>query len=154
MDTGAELTVYCGVVDISPQMTPMASALNYGSGSPGMAGVPALSAIGVPSLGNATFGVTVTNGLTGEMAAFYVSGYSDYVDMGSGQIQWINIPQFDIFPGMVSLQVIASNTATQMMAIPSVPGLAGYLAYVQVIVGDPLNPNGIASSDALLLTLN
>ncbi len=154
MDTGSEVTVYCGVVDIQPAGTPTASVFTYGTASGGSAGSPDLASVGLPTLGNTGFGVTVTNGVSGENAFFFVAGEPDYVDTGNGLVQWIAIDRANVFPGVVLQQPIVANSATLVMGVPNIPGLAGYKVYVQALLSDALNPGGASSTNALVLTLN
>ncbi len=153
VDTGSEIGVYCGVIDISTGGT-AATTFAFGTSSPGSGGAPVLgSSGGNPTLGNSSFQFDVTNGVSGETAYFFGAAKPDYIDMGNGVIQWLSIPQHDLFPSSGFNAPVVAGVASLSAPIPNQMNLAGLRVYFQVALSDAGAVPGLSSTNGLVLVL-
>ncbi|MCB9832632.1 MAG: matrixin family metalloprotease [Planctomycetes bacterium] len=154
VDIGSELTCYCGVIDVSPASSPMATTFAFGSSSTGTAGQPVLSSSGgAPTLPNSSFQLDVSNGVSGETCYFFAATKADYIDMGGGIVQWISIPNHDLFPSAGYNAPVVGGVASLASPIPNLPNLAGVHVYVQAALSDAGSMAGLSSTNCLVLVL-
>ncbi len=150
-DNGSEIAIYCGVIEITPNPSPSATSFTFGAASAGTAGTPALSAVGSPTINNASFALNVSNGVNGETAFFYGAGQPDFVDLGNGALQWVSIPKDDLFPAAGFNATISAGMATLPFPIPNLPSIAGFRIYLQAGLSDPGMAGGVSSTNCLVL---
>jgi hypothetical protein len=133
----------------------------YGQGSAGWNGIPALVANEFPTFGNQAFGLALTQALPGSMAVLIVSSAPADVQMGVGADVRLLV---DLSPSATPLffpmPVGGFGTAFFGAAIPSWgPGLEGFTVFCQwAVVGDQaaaMTVYGLplALTDGLAITL-
>lgn len=128
-----------GLVFANPATVP-AMLTQYGQGSAGFNGIPALIANEFPTFGNQAFGLAVTQALPGAMAVLMVSSAPADLPIGVGADARLLV---DLSPSATSLffpmPVGGFGTAFFGASIPSYgAGLEGFTVYCQwAIVGDP-----------------
>ncbi|MFT7619345.1 MAG: hypothetical protein ACI97A_002995 [Planctomycetota bacterium] len=157
MSNGAEISIYSGLIDVAPAGSPPATSYSYGTASAGSAGTPVLSAVGIPTIPSSGFALSTTAVPMGEVAFFFGALRPDYVDFGGGLIQWLRIPQADLFPsgGPLGSNLMAAGSAgvaTLPFPIPNIPNIDGLRIYMQVAISDP-GAGGLTSTNALVLRL-
>jgi ELWxxDGT repeat protein len=133
-------------------MDTMAAGTPYGSGCPGTGGlVPAISAVGTPLLGNAAFGVRVSDALPAA-AAYLGMGFLPLdLPLGGGCRLYFFPPPFPLLFGAV---VNGSGVGTVTLAIPGDPLLNGIPLYFQYAVVDPMGAySGLAFTGGLRVVL-
>ena len=154
LDDGTEVSIYCGVVDISPASSPVATSFSFGTSSSGTGGQPVLSASVAPTIPEPALTLDVVNGVNGETAFYFGAAEPDFIDMGNGVIQWIRVPGADLFPTAGLSAPVITSTASLPFPIPNLPNLAGLHVYMQVALSDAAATPGLSSTNCLVLVLN
>jgi PKD repeat protein len=122
-------------VQILALLSEHASAGSYGSACAGPGGTPVISGNGVPSLGNASYAVDLSNAENGRLAAI-VFGFAPAA-FGSFNIDpWLTGPGCALQTDNLALGIhtTAGNAASQPFAVPNFAGLAGQHIYSQWVI--------------------
>ena len=128
----------------------VASATNYGSGCDNLA----MSANGLPSLGNGAFGLKVSNVKPGSPLVYVALG-AVVVNPGLdltviGMAGCFSYTSLDIGVGPA---VAIGGTATVALPIPNLPSLSGVVLFTQGIASTPATSFGLATSNGTQLVL-
>lgn len=110
------------------------SAAVFGMGGPcaGTLGMPHITPIGVPQLGNAAFRIDLGFVCPNSTAALLFSTYRDRQVLGGGCVLEIGNPF-----AVLSLATSAAGTASFPLGVPANPVLTGLELYTQAAVADP-----------------
>ena len=113
---------------------PVASVATYGAGCRGTGNIiPAISAIGLPQLGNAGFGFGLTAARPTSFAVLNVSFLPGNAPLGGGCSLLLGQPIVSL-PGVLSS---STGTASTLLPIPSDPSFGGLSLNGQWLVFDP-----------------
>ncbi len=128
-----------------------ALAQKFGTGCAGTAGkVPAISAEGLPTFGNPSFGVKLTNGRAASFVFFGISLNYLNAPLGGGCTLFLT-------PPVAFYSTFTDATGQTQIGLPipnAVPPFVGLNAYFQYFVNDPVGGySGFAFSDALRIRL-
>lgn len=131
--------------------SPLAWVLPYGTACNGSTGKPRIGSNGLPTIGNATFAVTLDQALPNSFAWSGVSYAAGGLAIGGGCFQLLADP---LFP-LALLPVDVTGRSALPLAIPNTPSLAGADLFFQWAVQDPLGAflDGYSVSNALQLRL-
>jgi hypothetical protein len=134
---------------------PHASFALFGSGCPGTAGVPQVAVQGLPVLGNATFRVGVTDAAPGRFALLLISAGSAFVPLSGSCVLLVDFAQS--LPGPL-LVTNGQGRAIATLPVPGDPALAGFQAFLQWGIDDPLGAPlagvaGVALTGGAIATL-
>lgn len=137
----------------------MASAVSTGTGCGGAAPGPlTLGAVGLPSLGNPSFGLSISGGPPGGLADLFLAnglaatplalggGCSIYLDLPSA----LNLINLGVSP-LGPLPLNGSGGFSLFFGIPADPALSGFSIDIQTLVLDFTVPGNFVSSNALSL---
>jgi ELWxxDGT repeat protein len=114
----------------------IAATQTYGLGCAGTQNrVPAIGAVGVPQLGNAGFGIRVTNGLPASIGVVAVGPAPTLLQVGSCRLL-VSPPWSTLAPTFLD----ALGAGVTALPIPTTATLAGLQLYGQYLV---LDPNGL-----------
>jgi hypothetical protein len=120
---------------------PFAGTQSYGTGCGGSAGVPVLTAIGVPKLGNAAFALQLSSARTNAAAALLMSEAQDNIAIGGGCALLVGAPVFSL--GTVT---DGAGTVSWPLPVANNPAWLGIELYTQHVVADPVGAfSGVAS---------
>ncbi|MBL8737937.1 MAG: hypothetical protein JNL12_16000 [Planctomycetes bacterium] len=127
--------------------SPLAWVLPYGAACNGSNGKPRIGSLGLPTIGNAGFAVTLAQALPNSFAWSVVSYGSGGLAIGGGCFQLLADP---LIP-LVLLPTDGSGQSALPLAIPNTPSLAGSDLFFQWAVLDPLGAflDGYSVSNAL-----
>lgn len=150
-DPAFTLHELCATVDVGP--TCPNPPTTYGAGDQGAGGfVPFIAAIGgLPTLGNNTFAITVSNGVGGAQAAFFIGAAPANLAAPWGTFYLDpNLP-------LIQLNLTLSGANGQPGAgsvllptpIPQLPQLLGVNVYTQMLIADPASIGGISHTAGL-----
>ncbi len=113
----------------------VAATTTFGLGCRGTANrVPAIGAVGLPQLGNAGFGIRVTNGLPLTAGIVAVGTAPTAIQFGNCRV--LVAPPWTTLP---TVFLDGAGAATTPLPIPATPTLAGLSLHAQYLV---LDPNG------------
>ena len=131
-----QTAVMTGALDIRPGPSPQAYAQPYlTSPCPGSLGPLSLSANGQPSLGNATFTMTVTNTVGGNTGYLFLSLVADAATIFAGCVAAIDLNSLLIpFPGLP--YALTNGNTTIPTPVPNDPALQGLTVYCQFAAED------------------
>jgi hypothetical protein len=129
---------------------PVANATGYGAGCAGTAGIPTLSAVGLPRLGNALFAVRLAQARATSAAALAVSGGRAAINLPGGCTWLVASPPIFVF-GTTD----TGGVLVWQLPVANVPIWLGEQLYLQGLVSDPQGAfSGLLSLTAgLQLTL-
>lgn len=123
-----------------------ASWANYGSGLAGTFGVPSLTGVGLPALGNAAFAIDIGNSAGVAAQTFLLVGLST-----------LNLPKKGgvvLVDALITVPfVLPIGTTALPLPVPYDLGLCGAVLYLQNIQADQGAPLGAAFTPGLALTL-
>jgi len=130
---------------------PAADATNYGNGCDGIV----MNASGKPSIGNALFGLKVSN-VTASSPLVYVALGASIVDPGIdltviGMAGCFSFTSLDL--GSVGPSVAIGGSATVPLPIPNLPGLTGFVLFTQGVGFSTTTSLGLAATNATQLVL-
>jgi hypothetical protein len=135
--------------------------LRYGSACPGTGGfVPSIAGFGgPPTVGNATFGISVARGRGGAAAYLFASTTSAPAGfpIGGGCSAWLGGAWFQVAPPIILTGVPGTGGTgygTFPAPIPAAPGLSGTTFHLEWALLDPAAPTGAVSvTEALTATI-
>jgi ELWxxDGT repeat protein len=119
-----------------PSTGTVAFVLPYGSGCAGTPGTPQIGAVGLPTIGNNTFQLTVANALPLTFAIPIGSGASNNILVGGGCHLLVDLP----FVILSAVLVDAVGAGAMPLPIPNDPGLIGASLFFQWATLDALGP--------------
>jgi ELWxxDGT repeat protein len=128
--SGVEPWVY------DPSSSSVSFVLPYGSACAGTAGDPQIGAVGLPTIGNGSFALTVAQALPQSLALPFGSEGASNLSLGGGCRLLLDVP---LVP-FSALATDAAGTATFALPIPNDPTLVGRSLFFQWAVLDPLGP--------------
>ena len=145
---------------VSFTTSPMAAVVATGVGCAGTNPAPlSLGAVGLPTLGNPSFGLSVGNGPPSGLAFLYLAnGISPApIDLGGGCLIYLDIPSaLNLITLGASplgpLPLDGGGGITFLFGIPNTPALSGFAIDMQALAPDPATASGVVASNALSLT--
>lgn len=147
--SGGELSIMTGAIRVERQTPATPLALEYGRDCGGSVGAVRLVPVGLPSVGNASFALDLTNTQAGQ-TGFYLIGLQPAALVAPPCTIHVDVLNLLIpFPG-ISFPLAAGTTRIPT-PIPNDPGLAGFRLYVQCVATDPGATLGIGASNGVLL---
>jgi len=125
---------------------PPAGTTPFGTGCAGTAGIPQIGTNSDPTIGNASFALTLWSARPSSIAIHFLTLNSSNTPFGACTVY------ADVFGSLLlsgSVPTTALGTASKPLPIPNLPSLAGATLYEQWVVLDPLGPLPIAGGLAL-----
>lgn len=153
--SAGEKTMFCAAIDIQETSPPSARVVSYGPASNGGGAVAApltFTTTAVPSLGNASFGVTITGAPNGSTVYMVFTAYPDYFDLTQGAILLIDA-LYPVLPLTTFAFPSAGLPLTIGLPIPNQPSLAGVKFYGQCFAPDPASTLTYKTSNGLQFTV-
>lgn len=126
--------------------TPCPALSTYAPGLAGSAGIPTLTAVGQPRVGNASFAIDLGSAASNAPIAWVVGAATANIPIFGGVIA----VQPDI---VLSLGTSAGGTARLTLGVPNVAALVNQPLYTQVAVADAGAVQGVALTAAAQITI-
>ena len=131
----------------------------YGAGSPGTGGVVPTLNCNQAWMGNASFSLTVSNGLGGALALIGLSTAPGNLLAGTSQILISLTPPDPLFiwpvplSGPLGIPGAGTGSFALPLNVPVAPALAGIDFFAQAVIGDFPTPGSPAATNALKIEL-
>ncbi len=141
-EVGADVWFVCdeGITGREPWVIslsgPVAATSTYGAGCPGTGGLtPQIGAVGLPTIGNQTFAVSVANGVPASVA-IATAGFAPTSLPIAGCTVLVAPPWYPL----PTVFLDGAGAGSALLPIPATPSLAGTLLYAQYLVVDANGP--------------